>query len=224
VFCLPGCFTSECQHLYSVTTPLYYPNLGEGTCSSKTLVSVFQAERVHNLGDLILKGNKRFIHHFTWRVCVCVRAWVRGSRVHTCELVWMHMCMRVVSKCCWNVSINVRMIDLQGRLTVAVGTEGPAAAAGAGDKAQTAGSRELATVEEVNIATLNYRDRCRGAFVRRSDSLQLLHESSLRRETSVHVDGSVCCACQQVIFPGSGLMELILSGSWIVVLGLTIML
>lgn len=119
----------------------------------------------------------------------------------------------VVSECCWNAFIDVVMIDLQGRLADAVGTEGPAAAASAGDKAQAAGSGKLAAVEEVNIATRNYRDRCRGAAVRRSNSLQFLHKSSLRRGTIVRVDVSVCCTRQQVIFPGSGLMELILSGS-----------
>lgn len=101
----------------------------------------------------------------------------------------------------------------QGRGTDAIGTEGPVVTASAGDEAQAAGSRKLAAVEEVNIATLNYRDRCRGAFVRGCNSLQLLYKSSLRRGISGRTDGSVCCTCQQVILPGSGLMELILSGS-----------
>lgn len=101
----------------------------------------------------------------------------------------------------------------QGWGTDTISTEGPVVTASAGDKAQAAGSRKLATVEEVNIATLNYRDRCRGAFVRGCNSLQLLYKSSLRPGISERMDGSVCCKYQQVILPGSGLMELILSGS-----------
>ena len=84
---------------------------------------------------------------------------------------------------------------LQGQEFTSVNTIGPEGMPGTkstGDEAQAAGSGKLATVEEGNIATLNHRDRCRGAFVRGSNSLQLFYKSSLRRRFNGYVDRSAC--------------------------------
>lgn len=93
------------------------------------------------------------------------------------------------------MSYSVASFLLQGQeftRTKTIGTEGTHDTTSAGDKAQAAGSRKLATVEEVNIATLNRRDRCRGASFRGSNSVQLFYESSLRHWFSGHVDRSAC--------------------------------
>jgi hypothetical protein len=74
----------------------------------------------------------------------------------------------------------------------------------------------LATVEEVNIATLNRRDRRRGASVRGSDSLQLFYESSLRRWFS-WTCGQICLlqVLTKSLCQVQGSVKLKLSGHWI---------